>query len=86
MIVIFHKKFLQQTKRIPKKLYAQLRERLRLFKQEPFDPSLENHPLKGTRFGQRSINITGDYRAVFENKEDKVVLFVEIGRHRDLYE
>ncbi len=60
------------------------KERLEIFIEDPFDPRLRNHPLKGKLKGYRSINITGDWRALFKEVEDGVY-FVIIGTHSQLY-
>lgn len=59
-------------------------ERIRLFAQEPFYPLLENHALHGKWLGYRSINISGDFRAIFK-QEGEVVTFVDIDTHHNLY-
>jgi len=43
------------------------------------------HSLSGEWFGCKSINITGDIKAVFEEVEDDLVEFTAIGSHSDLY-
>ena len=50
-----------------------------------FHPLLNNHSLGGEYNGCRSINITGDIRAIFYVKTD-VVVFINIGSHPELYE
>lgn len=50
------------------------------------DPKLNNHVLRGKLRGLRSINITGDWRAIFrEYKKDKQILFDSLGTHSQLY-
>jgi mRNA-degrading endonuclease YafQ of YafQ-DinJ toxin-antitoxin module len=63
----------------------QIRDRIKLFVKEPFHPLLNNHPLKGKLGEYRSINITGDYRAVFLEPESSVALFVDVDTHHNLY-
>ena len=83
--VVFSHNFEKQTEKIPRKIYETFRERLVIFHENPFYPLLENHPLRGRYVGKRSINVTGDYRAIFEEKDDSII-FIAIGRHRELYE
>lgn len=83
--IVFSSRFEKQAEKIPRKVYGAFRKRLVLFTQTPFHSLLENHPLRGEYVGKRSINITGDYRAIFEDRDDTVT-FIAIGRHRDLYE
>ncbi len=85
-VVLLHSFFLRDTKKISRKVYEAFRERAALFRVDPFNSILENHPLRGKYLSKRSINITGDYRAIFKEEPLEVVTFVRIGRHRDLYE
>ena len=61
-------------------------ERLRLFVQNPSHPMLRNHALHGGYAVCRSINITGDIRAVYTEIEPGTALFIAIGAHSQLYE
>jgi addiction module RelE/StbE family toxin len=55
-----------------------------LFHVEPFHPALRNHPLKGKYAGFRSIDITGDWRALYREETERII-FVELGTHKELY-
>jgi len=46
-------------------------------------PLLNNHPLDGIWIGCRSINITGDFRAVYEELGNDNFEFVAIGTHSE---
>lgn len=84
MVIIYHKNFIKQSKSLPSKIKVKLTERLKLFGQDEFGPMLNNHPLKGKYLGFRSINITGDLRAIYQKQGD-IVTFVEINSHSNLY-
>ncbi len=84
MNVTFSKEFIKQAKKLPTKLQIKLYESIKLFRDNPLHPSLRNHPLKGKYSSYRSINITGDYRALYLQKEDATI-FVKIGTHSQLY-
>lgn len=60
------------------------KDQLEVFCQDPYDPTLNNHALTGSLKPYRSINITGDIRALYEVIGDDVV-FLKIGSHSDLY-
>lgn len=80
----FHKKIKKEDVRIQKSF----KEALRLFILNPFDPQLDNHPLKDPWKGCRSIDVTAKYRAIYEEIKDdgKIVAhFITIGTHRELY-
>lgn len=80
----YHKNFLKQYKKAPISIQERITARLEIFKKDPFDPRLNNHTLTGNYRGYRSINITGDWRAIYtENQEETI--FVTIGTHSQLY-
>jgi len=84
MEIILHRLFLKRFEKIPKNVRVKFVERKNLFKDTPFHPILNNHSV-GKRFpGCKSINVTGDYRAIF--RQDKgAIVFVNIGTHSELY-
>jgi mRNA-degrading endonuclease YafQ of YafQ-DinJ toxin-antitoxin module len=70
--------------RIRKSFYKQIG----VFEKNPFDPSLNNHELKEPYQGLRSINITNDYRAIYEevsSGSETVAYFSLLGTHKELY-
>lgn len=77
---IFKRKYKRLTQSIQRKVDA----RLLLFAQIPYDPLLDNHKLHGKYSGCRSINVTGDYRIIFEHSGDECLLIL-IGTHAELY-
>jgi len=84
MEVQFRATFKKRLRKLPLKLREQFRDRLALFILNKFNPLLCNHLLKGSYLGCRSINVTGDRRAIFKEEGDTVV-FVDIGTHAELY-
>lgn len=84
MQVIFHKNFKKQTAKL-KTLKTKIDQRLFLFMDDPFNPVLNNHPLIGKYKGYRSINITADYRAVYESINDDLAFFITLDKHSNLY-
>ena len=52
---------------------------------DPTVSELNNHALHGEYLGYRSINITGDLRAVYEIQDEKAVKFLFIDTHSNLY-
>lgn len=76
MEVRFSKKFAKQYKKSDRKI------------QSTFDAHLHGHPLKGKVQGLRSINITGDWRALYSERMEKgkmIVIFELLGTHSQLY-
>lgn len=85
MFIIFHKKFEKNLSKQTNKIKDKFKEKFLLFKNNQFDPVLNNHALSGKLKGIRSINITGDIRVQY--KEHKgVIILLNISNHSDLYE
>lgn len=84
----YSRKFLKQLKNSPIEIKVAFRKRLELFLQDPFHPQLNNHALTGKFSGYRSINVTGDWRAIFSEFVDesgRAVIFEIVGTHSQLY-
>lgn len=81
----FHKHFSKSYKKCPIKVQKQFKKRLRLFLEDPYNPLLENHALHGQWQDFRSINVTGDYRALYYHLNDDIVEFFVIDTHSNLY-
>jgi len=84
MEINFHKHFDRQFIKLPQKTQQKFKQRLILFISNPFDPELNNHALSGKYAGRRSINATGDLRAIYEIKNNSVY-FALIGTRSELY-
>ena len=85
MVIETTKSFDKQYAKLNIKLKASFKTRIELFKNNPFDTRLRNHTLKGKYLGYRSIDITGDVRALYTVKGDLVIVFGFIGSHSQLY-
>lgn len=81
--------FTKQLRKAPLKIKEAFRKRRELFFENSFSPQLNNHQLTGEYEGHRSINITGDWRAIFTETSDKegnkTLIFEFIGTHSQLY-
>ena len=77
--------FRKQHKKLPIKIKSAFKLRLVLFMKNPSAPMLRNYQLTGKFKYFRSINITGDWRAIYsENSRDEII-FEMIGTHSQLY-
>lgn len=85
MKVDFTKTFLKQYDKQPSKIQNQFIARLTLFKKDQFHQLLNNHALSGKYQGFRSININGDYRALYKLQDNRLIIFAYIGSHSQLY-
>ncbi|TSC77532.1 MAG: hypothetical protein G01um101433_559 [Parcubacteria group bacterium Gr01-1014_33] len=85
MKIFFHRRFKKQYRKIPEKIKQRFKERLLIFGENPFDPFLHNHALAGEFKDYRSIDVTGDIRALYKALNEESVEFVCIGSHHELY-
>ncbi|MDO8625911.1 MAG: type II toxin-antitoxin system mRNA interferase toxin, RelE/StbE family [Candidatus Magasanikbacteria bacterium] len=86
MRIEYSRRFLKEYDKAPSGIQAAFKKRVRLFLTEKFHPLLRNHPLTGQYRGCRSINVTGDWRAIFEEHSGRaMVYFRMIGTHSQLY-
>jgi addiction module RelE/StbE family toxin len=85
MIIQTTKAFDRQYAKLNLKIKTAFKLRLEVFKGNPFDSRLRNHALKGKYLGYRSIDVTGDVRALYTVRGDTVIIFGFIGSHAQLY-
>ena len=88
MRVDYSTRFIKHLQKIPAPLLLAFQKRLELFVADSYHQLLHTHALHGKWKGFFSINVTGDWRAVYHwIDEEKVewVEFVEIGTHSELY-
>lgn len=80
--------FIKALKKTNIRIRKSFREKIVIFAKNPQDSQLNNHKLKEKYEGYRSIDITGDYRAIYEeiNEVDEpIAYFFLIGTHNKLY-
>lgn len=85
MKFVFHKNFEKGYKKLSKKQKGKFEQRKQIFELDEFSPILNNHALAGKYHGYRSVNVTGDLRAVFYRKSKSVVIFIAIDNYSNLY-
>ena len=81
-------RFRKQYLKADKKIKTAFEGTLELFLEDPKHSSLRDHALEEKFAGYRSIDVTGDWRAVFKEKmlgKRKVTTFHMLGTHKDLY-
>jgi len=66
-------------------LVARFQQKLELFKNDPFHPSLKIHSLVGNLAGAWAISINYEQRLVFRFLSDTKVLLIDLGTHDDVY-
>ncbi len=76
----------KEYKELNKKDKASVKEAIRLFQGNQFDPKIRNHPLQGKLAGHRSIDAGFDLRIVCKEQGNYTyVLFLQVGSHSQLY-
>ncbi len=90
MKIKFSKEFLKQYKKADIRIRQRVDEKLLIFEKNPMDSSLRNHPLHGAYLGDRSIDITDDWRAIYKElssieKTESMAYFTTLGTHSQLY-
>ena len=85
MTIRFHRDFERQYKKLSKAIKNKLQERLKIFMSDEFHPILNNHPLQGKYRGYRSINVMGDFRAIYTRRSKEIFIFVTVNTHSKLY-
>ena len=76
--------FTRQRKTAPLAIKQAFRDALELFAEDPNHPALRNHTLTGKYQDFRSIDVTGDWRALYR-KEPERIIFAALGTHETLY-
>ena len=84
MYISYSKNFIKKSKKLSPELRKRLYDRVSIFSDNPLNPVLRNHMLKGKYKKYRSIDITGDVRALYV-QNDSEAIFDNIGTHSQLY-
>ncbi len=88
MEIGFSPRFRKQYRKADVRIRHRIDDLLRIFKSNPNDLQLNNHELEREWIGYRSIDVTADWRAIYEEKTEGgeiVAYFIELGTHEQLY-
>ncbi len=80
--------FLKKLRKVNVRIRKSFESQIRIFLEDSHNPQLNNHPLREPYLGFRSIDITADYRAFYEEisgGEETVAYFSALGTHDELY-
>ncbi|HVF69287.1 MAG TPA: type II toxin-antitoxin system mRNA interferase toxin, RelE/StbE family [Xanthomonadales bacterium] len=80
--------FLRLLKKVNIRIRKSLRQKIEIFLKNPDEPSLNNHALRDKYEGYKSIDITADWRAIYEEfgeNGELIAYFVDLGTHKELY-
>ena len=84
MVVKLHKDVIKKLRKLPRKIEEKFYDRVDLFIINKFDKLSTNHSVDSVYPNCHSINITGDYRAIYREREG-IITFMYIGTHSELY-
>lgn len=84
------KRALKSTVKKNPQLKSKIAVRLKILENEPFDPILRTHKLKGDLAGAWSCTVDYDCRIVFafvadEDTGEEEILLIDIGTHDEVY-
>ncbi len=88
MKIVFDLEFIKKLKKADVRIRKSVKEQLLIFAKDPESPQLDNHPLRDEYRGYRSIDITVDWRAIYEEIQkngETIAYFVTLGTHKQLY-
>jgi len=80
-----HRPFKKKFKKFSSKMREKFFVRVDMFLFNPFHPLLNDHELVGKYDGYRSINITGDFRAIYKFADKDTIVFYDLDNHHNLY-
>lgn len=81
MQIFYSPEFSRRYKRLSDDLRALAKEKEKIFKEDPFDPTLKTHKLHGEHSGCWAFWINYKYRIIFEFYKKDEVRFYAIGDH-----
>jgi len=79
---------LKKLEKLDVRIRKSFKERIAIFAKNPYGPQLNNHTLRKPYQGLRSIDITSDYRAIYEEikmDDENIAYFIILGTHEELY-
>lgn len=79
--VKYSSKFFKDLKQLPKSQLKSLSRQEKIFLQNPFDPRLKTHKLKGKLKEFYSFSVSYHWRIVFHFEKEDVVILDNIGTH-----
>ncbi len=86
MRIYITSKFRRAYKCLPKRIKKKTKEREKIFRENPFNPCLEIHRLKGKYKDYWAFSVNSSYRIMFQflDATKNKVAFINIGTH-DIY-
>ncbi len=84
----YTREFYKLYKKVDVRIRKEVDRKIKIFQQDHLNLELNNHALREEYEGFRSIDITNDYRAIYEEMqsgEEPIAYFFLLGTHDELY-
>lgn len=81
MKIYYSSKFAKEYKKLPLKIKKLAEKKEKLFREDPFHPSLKTHKLTGKLKEFWAFSIDFEYRIIFEFAEENIIWFHSAGTH-----
>ena len=86
MDIRFKKGFTKSYKKLSQQEQGKVDAALEVFREDPFEPILRNHELKGNLKGKRAISAGFDLRIIYSEEGDHAVVYLlKTGTHNQVY-
>ena len=85
MQIRYTREFKKQYAKASQNIKQAFKSRRNLLLENPQSPVLNSHSLKGSLKNYKSINITGDWRALYSQPSKDIIVFEVLGTHSQLY-
>lgn len=82
MKIFYSPKFAKEYRKLPQKTKDSAEKKEKIFRKNPFDPSLKTHQLKGRLKEFWSFSVDYHYRIIFEFADENIIWFHSIGTHQ----
>jgi len=81
MKIYYSSRFAVEYKKLPLRIKKIAEKKEQIFRNNPFDPRIKTHKLKGSLSGFFSFSINQKYRIVFEMIKSDIIWFHSVGDH-----
>jgi addiction module RelE/StbE family toxin len=81
MKIFYSPKFARGYKKLPKNIKTLAESREKIFRKDPFDPTLDAHKLHGRLKDFWSFSVDAKYRIISEFGDDDIIYFHSVGDH-----
>lgn len=76
-------RFKRSFKKLPPGVKKDFDQRIKIFFNDPFNPSLHTHKLKGNLADYYAFYLRDGYRVLFDFEGNNTVILVNVGSHDD---